>query len=145
VKPYIPYDIVYGPVGTLPALPLLPEHLDSSAVHSESSPLKVPSWIVEADVPDRRVVFEDTALTALRGLVRSREVQFCRDEEEAVQLVVQVLRQDVRSIHQGRGSSEGPSAKLYHCTLDGMRLSFSTSESEIRVQAVTSTEGKREA
>lgn len=43
---------------------------------------------------------------------------------------MQVLMQDVRSVHQGRGLA---SSELYECCFDGVVMHFVTTEDEMRV------------
>lgn len=43
---------------------------------------------------------------------------------------MQVLMQDVRSVHQGRGFA---SSELYECCFDGVVMHFVTTEDEMRV------------
>jgi hypothetical protein len=58
---------------------------------------------------------------------------------------VQVLRQDIRGVHQGRGtvgSAEGASStadcssSAYMCALGNMEVAFTTKAGEITVQSV---------
>lgn len=77
---------------------------------------------------------------------------------------MQVLRQDIRGVHQGRGTtaitttgtpnrallsekkatnSTGTEVTVgYKCTLDGMQISFTTTETGITVQSVTFVSSK---
>lgn len=110
--------------------------------------LTVPEWVVEADIPLKPVVFSPEAEENLRNLFRSKNTKgrISRSPEEAMELIKQVLRQDIRSQHQGRGSvvtsptaattEESSSSSTdaviastdanpsYSCTLDGVTLSF---------------------
>jgi hypothetical protein len=111
--------------------------------------LTVPEWVVEADIPLKPVVFSPEAEENLRNLFRSSNTKgrISRSPEEAMELIKQVLRQDIRSQHQGRGNvatsattatipeesssstaadaaSSTVSKPSYSCTLDGITLSF---------------------
>lgn len=109
--------------------------------------LTVPEWVVEADIPLKPVVFSPEAEENLRNLFRSNNTKgrISRSPEEAMELIKQVLRQDIRSQHQGRGNAvTSPTANTpeestsstadaasstvtnasYSCTLDGITLSF---------------------
>lgn len=101
--------------------------------------LTVPEWVVEADIPLKPVVFSVEAEESLRSLFRSTNTKgrISRSPEEAMELVKQVLRQDIRSHHQGRGNVVSSTADdseksvsppidtpSYSCTLDGITLSF---------------------
>lgn len=109
--------------------------------------LTVPEWVVEADIPLKPVVFSPEAEENLRNLFRSSNAKgrISRSPEEAMELIKQVLRQDIRSQHQGRGNvatsatattpeesssttadavSSTVTNPSYSCTLDGITLSF---------------------
>jgi tRNA-Thr(GGU) m(6)t(6)A37 methyltransferase TsaA len=73
--------------------------------------LQVPSWIVDADIPMRPVSFEDAALEALEELARDGDLVHCASAEEAKALIFQVLRQDIRGVHQGRGKVSSSSSR----------------------------------
>jgi len=104
VKPYIPYDLV----------PTLPDHqlpmarkADGSAL--QHTVLRVPDWIREADVPMREVHFSPQAMAGIQQLTSrcssgstGSKMRFCRTVDQAVDLITQVLRQDVRGVKQGR-------------------------------------------
>lgn len=127
VKPYIPYDIIPSN---------LPLPMQSSV--GEDQYLRVPEWVYEADIPLRSVRFEAAALDSLRAVVSSGGMKMGYSEEEAVQLISQVLRQDIRSLKQGRGTSEGVGSELilYEARIDNLHLKFVTFASEILIQEV---------
>jgi hypothetical protein len=130
VKPYIPYDII---ASNLP-LPM------QSGMDSEDQYLRVPEWVYEADIPLRSVRFEAAALNSLRNVVSSGRMKVRYSEDEAVQLISQVLRQDIRSLKQGRGSSENVDSDLvlYEARIDNLHLKFVTLASEILIREVGS-------
>lgn len=127
VKPYIPYDLVPS---TLP----LPMMLSAASLR----PLAVPAWINDADIPLRRVAFTGTALEGLRSVLGKPLLgKSAIDFEGAMGLINEVLAQDIRGIHQGRGAVD---EALYECRLDRMRIRFSTSDECILVQDVAESE-----
>jgi hypothetical protein len=60
-------------------------------------------------------------------------LKFCSDQQHAKDLITQVLRQDVRGLQQGRGSTFGQSSVEYMCRLDVLVISFQTNENGILV------------
>ena len=73
--------------------------------------------------------------------------------EDAVELITQVLRQDIRGVHQGRGKQQttfdtltqqatGGSADSYNCTLDGLDIEFATTSNGILVHSIRNNEIK---
>jgi hypothetical protein len=124
VKPYIPYDVIPSSID----LPML-RH--SNVVLEE---LAVPAWIYDADIELRTVLFTEEATESLRALVRDRLLRFCDGFEHAVKLIEQVLAQDIRGIHQGRGAVDVD--RVFECRLDDMRLEFCTDETSILVQRI---------
>lgn len=146
VKPYIPYDIV-------PSEYILPMATTADGIKLPIRPLQVPEWVVESDIPMKPVLFSPSAEVDIQSLFSrgrsQRQRRISQTQEEATELIKQVLRQDIRSTHQGRGnvdnivisdnlktnSSEGQNiatvvedfskpANHYSCVLDGMSLSF---------------------
>ena len=58
-----------------------------------------------------------------------------QDEDQALQLIEQVLRQDVRGIKQGRlDDSRSTSSYQFYANLDSLRIDFTTSNEEVRGQ-----------
>jgi hypothetical protein len=53
--------------------------------------LKVPSWIVDSDIPLHPVAFENGALEALEDLVLDRMLSHCSTKAQAINLITQVL------------------------------------------------------
>lgn len=110
VKPYIPYDIVPSSYGLPMATTASGEQLPIRSLH-------VPDWVVDSDIPMKPVVFSPCAEEDIKSLFSIRNknkankrMHISQSYEEAVELIKQVLRQDIRSHHQGRGSnnSSGP-------------------------------------
>lgn len=138
VKPYIPYDLVLSQIA-------LPMAVDSTGIplQSRSRELSVPSWIFEADIVMRNVCFAPSALDRLSELIDGdeRERGFCNTAAQAKELIEQVLRQDVRGVHQGRGfhadiEENGKHTPSYMCRLDGLSIRFVTTERSIRVEEI---------
>jgi tRNA (adenine37-N6)-methyltransferase len=114
VKPYIPYDVVV-------------DH-------------RVPHWVVAEDVPSWDLTVRAQAETALRAVVAKRASPFYATYEELVALLRDVLLQDPRSVHQGRGrvmvttaggageEEEGAEAAAgpepYTCNIDDIAVQF---------------------
>lgn len=131
VKPVIPYDLV-------PFHGELPMALMADGKPIQQTPLSVPSWIVDADIPMRSVRIVDDAAASLRELIGEGYLRFCRDEEQASQLIEQVLRQDVRGVKQGR---VGDSASVFFANLDSLRIEFTTSGEQVRVDKICLASG----
>ena len=113
--------------------------------------LTVPSWIIESDIPLNPVCFDTLALDTLNHMEEKKQFVHCRTAEEANELITQVLRQDIRGTHQGRGhlssnettvASEVPVSLVqdkkdeYMCRLDTMDIRFITTAAEIRVISI---------
>jgi hypothetical protein len=144
VKPYIPYDIVNLPDN---------ERIEMAVVDEETGLplppplLRVPRWIFEADVPLRPVQFSEAALNTLSLLQDSKKFQHCKDKEDAMRLVREVLRQDIRgSSSRGKDDGAGDGVKdvdsrapisLYECKLDSFVVKFRTLETCISVEEVS--------
>ena len=126
IKPYIPYDIIPC---TIP-LPML------ALVENELHSLIVPSWIFDSDIVLRKVLFTDSAKHKLDTICAQQPLLFSENSSHAMRLIEQVLTQDIRGIHQGRGSVDGK--RLYECRLDNVRLEFITDEDRIIVQNIFS-------
>ena len=124
IKPYIPYDIIPSSI----PLPML------TYAKNKYQSLKVPSWIFDSDIVLRVVTFTDSSMHELEEICSRKELMFYDNPEEIVQLIEQVLAQDIRGLHQGRGSSD--ENKIYECRLDNLRLEFITEERSITVQSI---------
>lgn len=150
VKPYIPYDIV-------PSQYVLPMATTSDGQQLPLRSLQVPEWVVEADIPMKPVFFSPVAHQNMTSLFqfskRRRSPHISRTCEEAMELIKQVLRQDIRSQHRGRGNisltntvaymqqsnevpAETEAQDSYSCTLDGMQLTFQHLEDGIWIESV---------
>jgi hypothetical protein len=99
-------------------------------------PLRVPAWIYESDIPLRTVKFSQNALETLDKFEINDQYRHCSTSHHAMQLIQQVLRQDIRSHHQGRSSQEDRSETLYECRLDSFVIQFRTHEEYILVEDV---------
>lgn len=136
VKPYIPYDIVPHD-----------ELIEMAAVDEDTgmplplSTLRVPAWIYEADVPLRPVQFSEKADVAFTQLHENKKFQHCRDKADAMRLVREVLRQDIRSSkHRDRDerAAKEDGTVVYECKLDVFTVRFRTLETCISVEEVSS-------
>jgi hypothetical protein len=143
VKPYIPYDIVHSDI-----------HLSMAPMNEQgeviASSLRVPSWIYEADIPLRPIRFSESAIQKLTDFEVNQQFIHCNDSQQAMELIqqvtlcsplapftcTQVLRQDIRSHHQGRSSLENRSSTLYECRLDSFLIQFRTFEDHIFVEEI---------
>jgi hypothetical protein len=67
VKPYIPYDIIPS------SLPLPMSAVDEFGVPIPPTPLRVPAWIHEADIPLRQITYSDQAYLDLESVFQSEE------------------------------------------------------------------------
>ncbi|CAN0229224.1 unnamed protein product [Ectocarpus sp. 12 AP-2014] len=101
--------------------------------HDVPRNMRVPEW-VEDDPCLRRVVFTEEACEGLSKCVgeeaRKSKSKFYGDIESFKAAVSEVLVQDVRSVHHGRGLA---SDELYECCFDGVIMFFVTTEQEMRV------------
>mmetsp|Transcript_2916 Transcript_2916/g.3053 ORF Transcript_2916/g.3053 Transcript_2916/m.3053 type:complete len:372 (+) Transcript_2916:315-1430(+) len=111
IKPYIPYDSIQLQTeeNGSHSIPL-PMSVEGSSIQSDGSMyearrLVVPTWIVDSDVPMHPVSFDECALKTIEDLVLDRMLNHCSTIGQAIDLIRQVLRQDIRSMHQGRGGS----------------------------------------
>lgn len=132
IKPYIPCDSISLDHGSIRG-----SYLECVRSHK----LTVPSWIVNDDVPMRNVTFDNAAYEAISVLIQSNELKFCESEDDAVNLIRQVLRQDIRGIHQGRLMAENNcddmSVSNFNCRLDNMIIHFDTLDSEIVIKSIS--------
>jgi tRNA-Thr(GGU) m(6)t(6)A37 methyltransferase TsaA len=108
IKPYIPYDVV----------------LDH----------RVPEWVMAEDVPHWKLCVEPPAEEALREIVAQRSTPFYSSYEDLVALLRDVLLQDPRSIHQGRGSAmDAANMVPYNCNIDDIAVEFLALEDSIKI------------
>ncbi|GAB5034596.1 Hypothetical protein NocV09_02000460 [Nannochloropsis oceanica] len=107
LKPYIPYDLV----------------LDH----------QVPSWVMADDVPAWQLRIAPEAEIALSELAMERNSPFYSTYEDLVALLRDVLLQDVRSIHKGRGTtvkagngtkSGNEAPESFTCNIDDIAIEF---------------------
>ncbi len=116
LKPYIPYDLV----------------LDH----------QVPIWVMADDVPAWQLRIAPEAEAALCKLAMERNSPFYSTYEELVALLRDVLLQDVRSIHKGRGTTikaaggtkpgnEAP--EPFTCNIDDIAVEFVALEDAIYI------------
>lgn len=110
--------------------------------------LSVPDWISHDDVILRPVNLRSQALDSIDDLVDDGIPQLCSTPAEVAELISQVLRQDIRGIHQGRGSTADVSkvhesdssmkhTNEYMCRLDNMLIRFVTNNEAIDVISVS--------
>ena len=98
IKPYIPYDSIRlearegdDPSESLP-LPMSVAASFNGSIYEERK-LKVPSWIIDSDVPLHPVAFDVSAIEALNDLILDRMLSHCSTSTEAVDLITQVFPQ----------------------------------------------------
>ena len=150
IKPMTPYDLVPSNKDLTNCTMALNE--DGTALQRRE--LSVPSWIVDPDIPMRRVTFSLDAEASLNAIaLRGNELKFCEDAEHAKSLIMQVLRQDVRGLRARSGSSntntngskggkEDPDL-AYMCRLDVLEIRFSTTAEEVVVETITTFQGAK--
>jgi len=132
VKPYIPYDLVPSHI----ALPMA-TNASGAPLLRGARELSVPSWIYESDILLRDVVFSPEASAQLSAAAEQSCV-FCDSAVQARELIEQVLRQDVRGVHQGRGNDgDGESGKEFNLRLDGLQIRFLTTKEAINVTSIS--------
>lgn len=109
----------------------------------------------------RPVTILEQARSSLCQLVEDDELRSCRgnvfafpvpdlicsstswkspDVKSAEDLIIQVLRQDIRGIAQGRGSQDNASSNSqrdFMCRLDNMEITFNTYETHITVTNIS--------
>jgi len=165
VKPYIPYDVIASSSSSSSTVGL-PMGVHASETYRPTRPprpLHVPAWIVESDIPLHPVRFDPAATDSIAAMVGDRALVHVATALEATELITQVLRQDIRGVHQGRGrqttagpgpASVAPAAAAdgltsstpladYMCRLDRMEIRFVTAPTEIVVRSVSLVEKKR--
>jgi len=133
VKPYIPYDIV----PSLYILPMATDDVGNALVHRS---LSVPNWIVESDVPLNTVFFSEEVNQSLdlaftRSAVKLQRIS--RSKDEILELIKQILRQDIRGAHQGRGDKMiAEKNEDYHFNLDFFSITFHATTSGTHVTSI---------
>ena len=110
--------------------------------------LKVPNWIYEADIIMKRVTFSNESLSCLHDIYHNDGFKLCYNINEAKELIVQVLRQDIRGVHQGRGienktntttnnddnnNNDNDDVSKYMCRLDTFEIEFINKQNSIDV------------
>jgi hypothetical protein len=116
--------------------------------------LKVPNWIYEADIIMKRVTFSNESLACLHDIYHNDGFKLCYNINEAKELIVQVLRQDIRGVHQGRGienknktttttnnnnnndnndGNDDDDVSTYMCRLDTFEIEFINKQNSIDV------------
>ena len=109
--------------------------------------LKVPNWIYEADITMKRVTFTNESLACLHDIYHDDGFKLCYNINEAKELIVQVLRQDIRGVHQGRGienktktnnnnnnnNDDDDDVSTYMCRLDTFEIEFINKQNSIDV------------
>ena len=136
VKPYIPYDIIPSSYN----ISMAPVDDNNQPIPLTS--LLVPSWIYESDIPLRQVNFTENSLHILSQFEELNQFKYCQNKQHAMQLIKQVLRQDIRSGHQGRSttltslSPENSETLLYECHLDSFTIQFCTFQDYILVENI---------
>ena len=133
VKPYIPYDIIPSSI----KLPMI------ESKSNQSTELKVPAWIFEQDIPLRKIIFDPHAFKSLENVVKNKYLTQDYSVDDFVNLITQILVQDIRSVHQGRGVNnsssgndkhqENNSSELYELNIDKVTLKFSTFQEYVRI------------
>ncbi len=156
VKPYIPYDVI-------PSDYVLPMAYNANGEMLPIRKLNVPKWVVDTDIPLLPVHFTTEVESTLQYAVSKKKLKFCKSKTEAIDLITQVLRQDIRGVQQGRGHTvaitnekddnqpadskeleskdDNPNndSSFYHCRLDCMDISFLTTTDGIEIQSISIT------
>ena len=91
VKPYHPSDSI-----------ALDERVQSHAIYCKSK-LRVPDWVVDGGIDIRPVYFPPECIQSLILIFSKKQLRFCDSVSHARQLITEVLQQDIRGVHQGRG------------------------------------------
>lgn len=91
VKPYHPSDSI-----------ALDEGVQSHAIYCKNK-LRVPDWVVDGGVDIRPVYFPPECMKSLIQIFSKKQLRFCDSVSHAQQLITEVLQQDIRGVHQGRG------------------------------------------
>ncbi len=125
IKPYIPYD-------NIPCDLPLPMTLGEDGKPLIQTTLKVPQWIYESEIVMLPVRFSELAVQNLQMFIENKELKFYNNEKEIMELITQVLRQDIRSINQGRGAANNH--EPYSCRLDQLYIDFINENNQIIVK-----------
>jgi tRNA-Thr(GGU) m(6)t(6)A37 methyltransferase TsaA len=103
IKPYIPYDVINSDIP-------LPMATSANGSLLQQTKLSVPNWIYESDIDMKEVRFTKESLDSLDGIIkRETNKRFFKTSNDAIELITQCLRQDIRTIHQGRNSNKDSS------------------------------------
>jgi tRNA-Thr(GGU) m(6)t(6)A37 methyltransferase TsaA len=100
IKPYIPYDSIQlqssggcqsqsSPLPMAVAASKLSSTLSDGSAYKDRQ-LKVPSWIIDSDIPLHPVNFDDCAVEALDNLVLDKVMHHCNSAAHAMDLITQV-------------------------------------------------------
>eukprot|EP01038_Epipyxis_sp_PR26KG_P008640 gene8640-11680_t len=153
VKPYIPYDVI-------PSKYFLPMACSAKGEPLNKRLLQVPSWVVEADIEMKPVIFSNDILNKLEEFSSDGHLRHCINCNEIMELITQVLRQDIRGVHQGRGTAAtsdsssnqvlgvkdqyfNAKASNYCCRIDGLDIQFDNSNNSIYVTEITKVLAKQ--
>ena len=60
-------------------------------------------------------------------------LRFFEDAAGVKAAIVQMLQLDIRSVHQGRGSTQGAEGQQYCCRIDELELTFTTFKTHVLV------------
>lgn len=93
-----------------------------------------PEWVLRYD--HLKVEFTEAAEKNLRLLVASQKSSFYSTENEARAAIAEVLRLDIRAVHQGRGSS---CQRVHKCSVDGLTIFSKISEQICVVEKIEAT------
>jgi len=126
IKPYIPYD-------NIPCDLPLPMAIGEDGKPLIQTTLKVPQWIYESEIELFPVRFNELAMNNLKIFIENKELKFYSDEKEIIDLITQVLRQDIRSVNQGRGVTNH---EPYSCRLDQLHIDFINENNKIIVKNI---------
>lgn len=91
IKPYIPYDSIHLESEDGLCDSPLPMSVAASSSAFKERRLKVPSWIIDSDIPLHPVKFDDCALEVLDDLILDRLLAHCSSSGQAIDLITQVL------------------------------------------------------
>eukprot|EP00052_Salpingoeca_macrocollata_P022985 m.201115 g.201115 ORF g.201115 m.201115 type:complete len:289 (-) comp21930_c0_seq2:48-914(-) len=95
----------------------------------------VPAWIAEGGVAPLDVVFADQVLeTQLPSLLPTMEMY--TELGDVLQSLEEVLKLDIRSVHQGRGDGGGEQGTPYMLRFDTLDVRFVVRQQEVVVTAV---------
>jgi len=112
IKPYNPADMVDDPV--------FAKWIDLKSF-SSGKERKTTDYPLE-------VKFSESATNEIRKHIQTKEVlEYFKSEKELCSAIEQVLRLDIRSVHQGRGTAY---SKTNHCVVDNLRVEFVVSPDE---------------